>query len=742
MPPKASAKAPKKASVKLAPKTPAAPPIPIVQFKPALLKPSKLSGKIVITAALPYANGPIHLGHMVEYIQADIYARFLKLIGEEAIYCCADDTHGTPIEISAMKEGIPPEQLIDRYHREHQQDFADFLVAFDNYYSTNSEENRRYAEHIFKRLQENGLIYQKDVELTYCEKCSRFLPDRYVKGRCPKCAADDQYGDVCEKCNGTYTTTDLVEPYCTICGTAPVRKISRHYFFKLSACSDMLKGWIENHPKLQKEVKHYVLNWIKEGLKDWCISRDGPYFGFRIPGEKDKYFYVWLDAPIGYIASTADYAARHKQDVDDYWKRGRVIHFIGKDIIYFHFLFWPAMLMTAGFMLPESIIVHGFLTVNGEKMSKSRGTFLTARDYLKVMDPEYLRFYYAANLAPTITDIDMNFDDFRTKVNTELVADLANFAYRTLSFINKNFDSRLTGFSPKAEEKLVADLKRVFEAVREAYAGLNFREAVKRILEASSLGNKVFQEREPWKLVKTDKAKAQEAVSFCASLIKDLSIAVSPILPRFAASLQQQLNVSGLSWKDIGTPLRDHTIGEAKIVLRKIEGELDRLNPGPSGDADPFAKVDLRVGKIVEIQRHPAADKLYVETVDFGKLGKRTIVSGMVPYYRADELLGKHVVFIINLQPAKFRGVESQGMLLAAEDNGGNVGVLEASQSDPGSSVYIEGILSKPLPQITIKEFEQVHIKVEGNVAVYKGKPLKTEFEEIGCERVGEGDVH
>lgn len=550
---------------------------------------------------------------------------------------------------------------------------------------------------------------------------------------------------MCEKCNATYATVDLIEPYCTVCGTTPVRKISKHYFFKLSECSDALKEWLTKNENLQKEVKHYVLNWIKEGLKDWCISRDGPYFGFRIPGEKDKYFYVWLDAPIGYIASTANYAARHKQDVDDYWKRGRVIHFIGKDIIYFHFLFWPAKLMVAGFTLPEKIVVHGFLTVNGEKMSKSRGTFLTARDYLKVLHPEYLRFYYAANLSPTISDIDLNFDDFRTKANNELVADLANFTYRTLSFANRNLDSRVISFSLKGEEKLIAELGQKWKAIHDAYESLNFREAVKLILEASSIGNKIFQEREPWKLIKSDKlsdkAKAQEIVSCCVSIIKDLSIAVSPILPNFAAKVQEQLRVKNLTWKNIGEPLTNHTLGEASIILRKVEGEVDRLRPGPLGEADPFGKLDLRVGKIVDIKKHPAADKLYIETVDLGKLGRRTIVSGLVPFYRPEELSGKNIVIAANLQPAMFRGVESEGMLLAGEDAAGKVGVLEAPQSDPGSQVYVEGILSRPMPQISYKEFEQVHITVEGGVALYKTRPLKTEFEEVMCERIDRGSV-
>ncbi|RMF07194.1 methionine--tRNA ligase, partial [Candidatus Woesearchaeota archaeon] len=365
---------------------------------------SKGSGRpVLVTSALPYANGSIHIGHLVEYIQTDIWVRFLKLIGKNAIYCCADDTHGAPIEINASKQGISPEELIAKYYKEHTEDFSKFLIKFDSYYSTNSPENRHYAELIFSRLKEGGHIVTKEEEHTYCEHCKRFLPDRYVKGKCPKCGAEDQYGDVCEKCNATYSTVDLVDPYCVLCKNPPVRKKSRHYYFRLSHFSDFLRDWISSNKELQPEVRNHVLSWIDEGLDDWCISRDGPYFGFKIPGEENKYFYVWLDAPIGYISSTANYCKTHgnKCSAEDYWtgNKADIYHFIGKDIIYFHLLFWPAMLKASGFNLPRNVFVHGFLTVNHEKMSKSRGTFLTAREFLEFGNPEHLRYYYAANLS-------------------------------------------------------------------------------------------------------------------------------------------------------------------------------------------------------------------------------------------------------------------------------------------------------------------------------------------------------
>ncbi|MFC2016739.1 methionine--tRNA ligase, partial [Chloroflexota bacterium] len=386
----------------------------------------KFKDKVIVTSALPYANGPIHIGHLVEYIQTDIFVRFLRLIGKDVVYCCADDTHGAPIEIKARELGIKPEQLIAKFFKEHQEDFKNFHIKFDSYYTTNSKENKYFSDLIFERLKKKGLIYKKEIEVTYCEHCKRTLPDRYVKGKCPKCKAADQYGDVCEVCNAAYKTVDLIEPYCTICKNKPVRKSSEHYFFKLSKLSGFLEKWIKTNKNLQQETKNFVLNWIKDELEDWNISRDGPYFGFKIPNEENKYYYVWLDAPIGYISSLANYLKSTKK-AEKTWNESKIIHFIGKDITYFHFLFWPAMLYAADLKLPEDIVVHGFLTVNNEKMSKSRGTFFTAKEFLEKYDAEHLRYYYGNVLSKKLADIDLNFDEFRQRINNELVGNLGNF---------------------------------------------------------------------------------------------------------------------------------------------------------------------------------------------------------------------------------------------------------------------------------------------------------------------------
>jgi methionyl-tRNA synthetase len=416
---------------------------------------------------LPYANGPIHIGHLVEYIQTDIFARFLRLIGKDVIYCCADDTHGAPIEIKAKELGINPEELIARFLKEHQEDFKNFHIKFDSYYSTNSPENKYFSDLFFERLKEKKLVYKKEIEVTYCEKCKRTLPDRYVKGKCPKCKAPDQYGDNCEVCNAAYKTIDLIEPYCTICKTKPIRKKSEHYFFRLSGLSGFLEKWIKENKNLQQETKNFVLNWIKQGLEDWDISRDGPYFGFKIPNEEDKYYYVWLDAPIGYISSVANYLGKDTKKAEKAWNESRIIHFNGKDITYFHFLFWPAMLQAAGFNLPEDIIVHGFLTVNNEKMSKSRGTFFTAKEFLKKYDAEHLRYYYGNVLSKKLADIDLNLDEFRERINNELVGNLGNFCYRIISFVNKNFDGKIKDIAK--DKKLIEEVNEKIRKIRKYY---------------------------------------------------------------------------------------------------------------------------------------------------------------------------------------------------------------------------------------------------------------------------------
>ena len=684
--------------------------------------------KILITSALPYANGPIHIGHLVEYIQTDIFVRFLKLIGEDVIYCCADDTHGAPIEIKSSQLGITPEQLIAKYFKLHTEAFDKFHIKFDSYYTTNSPENKEFSDMIFSRLKEKGFIYKKPIEITFCGHCKRSLPDRYVKGKCPKCNALDQYGDVCEKCNATYKTTDLIEPYCVICRNPPMRKMSEHYFFKLSAFAEKLRKWLESNKTLQDEIKNYIYTWIdsENGLEDWVISRDGPYFGFKIPDEEDKYYYVWLDAPIGYIASTANYCKKHSRDaLNDYWNPtdyslSEIIHFIGKDIIYFHFLFWPAMLMGAGLKLPDSIIVHGFLTVKGEKMSKSRGTFLTADEFVNEYKAEHLRFYYAKMLSKKISDINLDYDDLRDTINNELAANIGNFCFRTLSFIEKNFDG-VVGKS--ADEKAILDeIGNLIGKARNSYSDINFNEAVKNILAVSSVGNRYFQNSEPWKLIKTDKEKAHEVVSLCANLVKDIAVLIQPILPESAEKLRQQLNLKSLTWKSLDINLDNHKIGKPAVVIEKISEKKAEKFP-----------LNLKVAKILSVEEHPQADKLYVLKISLCD-EQRQLVAGLREHYAKENLVGKKVVVISNLKHAKLRGVVSQGMLLAGDD-GKNVGILYAEKSDEGENAVF-GELMPETKEVTYDDFAKLNIEIKNGKVVWNDKILKTSKEDISVDKI------
>ncbi len=692
--------------------------------------------KILVTAALPYANGPIHLGHLVEYIQADVFVRFLRLSGRNVAFVCADDTHGTPIEIAAAKEKIQPEQLIAKYYDEHKEDFASFFIDFDVYHSTNSPENKFYSDFFFEKLTEKKLIYQRLVELTYCESCKRYLPDRYVKGKCPKCGAEDQYGDQCEKCNATYQPIDLIEPRCAICGAVPVRKQSLHYFFKLSQFSQQLQQWLDGSKNLQADVKNFVAEWIKNGLQDWDISRDGPYFGFKIPGELNKYYYVWLDAPIGYIAATEKYSKEklNQTATAAYWHndQARIIHFIGKDIIYFHLLFWPAMLMGVGLNLPADLAVHGHLTINGEKMSKSRGNFLTAKDYLAVADhqPEFLRFYYAYHLTKAISDINMDFEDFKTITNSDLVSNIANFVHRTLVFINNNFDSKL-GDLGDDEKFFLQQLQPKHEAVIKHYSEYNFKEVVKGLLELSSIGNRYFQDNQPWQLVKTDKKKCHRVVTAAANIVKDLSLLSLPILPKYSEKVLRLLGIEGierLGFDNLGKHLAGSKISQARIVFAPIEETISLSVVFPAV---------LKVGKIEEITEHPEADKLYVLKVDVGSGKKVQLVAGLRPYYKKDELLGKKIVVASNLKHAKLRGFESQGMLLAADD-GKRVVVVSPQDSEPGDVVFPEGSDVKAIlankKQLLIDEFYRLSLKVKDEKVVYGTKPLRTAKEIISVD--------
>lgn len=696
-------------------------------FKRIAMKQKKC--KILVTSGLPYANGPIHLGHLVEYIQTDIFVRFLRLIGEDVVYICADDAHGAPIEIKAQELGVNPEELIANIYKEHVRDFKEFLISFDNYYTTNSPENKYYSDLIFTRLKEKNLIYTKDIEVTYCSFCKRTLPDRYVRGRCPKCNAPDQYGDVCENCNAAYKTIDLIEPYCAICKNKPVRKTSKHYFFKLSKFSKKLESWLDKNKNLQQEIRHFVLNWIKKGLEDWNISRDGPYFGFKIPGEENKYYYVWLDAPIGYIASTENYCKKHGLSADDYWgsKKSKIYHFIGKDITYFHFLFWPAMLMGAGFELPYDIVVHGFLTVNGEKMSKSRGTFLTAREFLLGHNGECLRFYYASMLSRRIQDIDLSLGDFAKKTNNELAANLGNFCYRVLNFLNRNFGGEIEDIDDNKE--LIDEISKLIKNIEKDYYELNFNEASKKILQISSLGNKYFQESEPWRLINENREKVHRILGLSLNIVKNLSILIEPILPSFSHNLQMQLNLQNLKWQDINFGSGNHKIGKEEILIKKIEEQPGQKNRFP---------LYLKVAKILEVKGHPNADRLYVVNVDLGT-EKRQLIAGLREHYKIDELKGKKIIVVANLKHAKIRGIESQGMLLACDD-GSKTGVLTADKSQIGDDVYFDGLQSGS-EEATLDDFKKINIEAKGGRVYYEGRPLRTKSEIIKTDKVDNGKI-
>ena len=684
----------------------------------------QFKGKIIVTSALPYANGPIHIGHLVEYIQTDIFVRFLRLIGKDAVYCCADDTHGAPIEIKAQELGIKPEELIAKFLKEHQEDFKNFHIKFDSYYTTNSKENKYFSDLIFERLKKKKLIYKKEIEVTYCKHCKRTLPDRYVKGRCPKCNAADQYGDNCEVCNAAYKTTDLIEPYCTICKNEPLRKSSEHYFFKLSALSDKLKKWIKENKNLQPEIKNFVLNWVKEGLDDWNISRDGPYFGFKIPGEEDKYYYVWLDAPIGYISSLANLLGKDTKKAEETWNKSNIIHFIGKDIIYFHFLFWPAMLEAADFKLPENINVHGFLTINGEKMSKSRGTFFTAKDFLQKYNAEHLRYYYGNVLSKKLADIDLNFDEFHDRINNELVGNLGNFCYRIISFVNKNFNGEIKDIDN--DKKIINEINNKIKKIRKYYEEYNFNFAVNETLLISDIGNKYFQKNEPWALIKKDKDKVQKICGLCINIAKNLSILIQPVLPKFSEELQRQLNLNELKWKDIGFELKNHKINKEKLLVKKIEATKEELFP-----------LNLKVAEIIEIRDHSNADKLYVMQINLGK-EKRQLVAGLKDHYSKEELKNKKIIVVTNLKYAKLRGVESQGMLLAAEDKE-NVGLLTVN-ADPGSEVRF-GNLKNSNKEISFENFQKIKIIAKEGKVFFNDLELKSDKETVSVEKIKDGKV-
>jgi methionyl-tRNA synthetase len=532
--------------------------------------------KVVVTAALPYANGDIHIGHLLEYIQADIYAKFLKLVGKDCLYICASDQHGTPVEINAKKAGIPPQKFVEKYWKEHQADFKSFLIEFDNFYKTHSTENRELSEWFFSELKKKDYIYTKEIDAIYCEHCKRYLPDRFVKGTCPNCESSDQYGDVCEKCSTILKGIDLVDPYCSICTNSPVEKKSTHYFFKLSSFSSKLKKWINStSSNIQPEVRNWLNEWLKKGLEDWCISRDGPYFGFEIPGSKgetgeQKYFYVWLDAPIGYLASLKNYCDSKGLNWKEY--SPFLEHIIGKDIAYFHYLFWPAQFIALGLPLPK-LTTHGFVTVNGNKMSKSRGTFFTAKEFLNLYPAEALRFFYASHLDRKVVDVDLNFSEFVAVNNNVLTGNIGNFCYRVLSFSAKNYGQIDV---VRKELGLTKKVEKLIDGVGKNYGAQNFKEVVKCILKIADLGNAYFQQNEPWKDKGSEVTK--EAVGYCVNLARNLAILLAPILPEFTKKIEKSLGENRLSWDDISFNWKGK-VGKVELLVQKVEYVKKELLP-------------------------------------------------------------------------------------------------------------------------------------------------------------------
>ena len=679
--------------------------------------------KILVTSALPYANGSIHLGHMVEHIQTDIWVRFQKLRGHECYYCCADDTHGTPIMLAAEKQGITPEQMIEKTHAEHLADFTGFGIGYDNYYSTHSPENKHFSEQIYLALKANGKIVGKTINQLFDPEKQMFLPDRFVKGECPKCHAQDQYGDNCEVCGTTYSPTELIKPYSAVSGATPVMKQTEHFFFKLSDCADYLKQWTagetNGHAHLQPEALNKMNEWLKDGeLSDWDISRDAPYFGFQIPDEPDKYFYVWLDAPVGYMASFQNLCDKIGLDFNEFFGKdstAEMYHFIGKDILYFHALFWTAMLQFSGHRAPTGIFAHGFLTVDGQKMSKSRGTFITAKSYLEQgLNPEWMRYYIAAKLNSKIEDIDLNLQDFIARVNSDLVGKYINIASRASGFIHKKFAGSLHAVSGSA---LIARLTEKTDSIAADYENREYAKALREIMALADIVNEYVDANKPWELAKQEgmEARLHEVCSELINAFKILTAYLAPALPNVAAQAAEFLNVPQLDWSHTASTLpANHVIHQYQHLMQRIEekqvNDLIEANkqsiqaaaekqPAPAAAGyepvapqcsfDDFVKVDMRVAKVLNCQAVEGSTKLLKFDLDFG-FEQRVIFSGIAASYpNPAELNGTMVIAVANFAPRKMAkfGV-SEGMILSAADGKGQLKLLTVHEgAKPGDKV-------------------------------------------------------
>lgn len=644
--------------------------------------------KLLVTMALPYANGPLHLGHLVGFVHADMWVRFQRLMQRECHFISGDDAHGTAIMLKAEQMGMTPEQLIAQIQAEHTQDLADFGIELNHYHTTHCEENRELSELIFKRLQARGDISTKTIKHAYDPEKNMFLPDRFIKGTCPRCKAEDQYGDGCEQCGATYATSELINPRSAVSGATPIEKESLHYFFELPHYLELLQTWTQGK-HLQEQVSNKLKEWFDTGLQPWDISRDAPYFGFKIPGEDHKYFYVWLDAPIGYMASFKHYCDKNKLSFDEYWQKEsktELYHFIGKDIIYFHAMFWPAVLSGADFRLPTAIFANGFLTINGQKMSKSRGTFIKARTYLDHLAPEYLRYYFAAKSSSRIEDLDINLDDFAQRVNSDLVGKLVNIASRCAGFITKQFNSELA--AQICEPELWQYFSNSAAEIAADYEAREFGRIVRRVMELADRANQYIDEQKPWVLAKqaeqTDKLQA--VCSLGLNLFRLLILYLSPILPLLTKQVEKFLNSPPLQWSDHLQPLLKHKINTFQPLLQRIDlekikamqdasQETTPITPAapahPLIEIDDFSKVDLRIVEIINAEAVPEADKLVKLTLSLGD-ETRTVFAGIKSAYAPEQLVGRLTVMVANLKPRKMRFGLSEGMVLAASGSEGS----------------------------------------------------------------------
>ena len=690
--------------------------------------------KIVVTSALPYANGDIHLGHLVEYLQTDFWVRFQKMRGHRCVYVCADDTHGTPIMIRARNEGISPEELIARSHALHLKDFTDFEVAFDNYYTTNSPENKELSERIYAAMAKSGAVTTRTSPQLWCEKCGMFLPDRFVKGTCPKCGAEGQYGDSCDRCGSTYAAEELGAPKCTVCGGTPTVKDSEHLYFELEPFKEYLRKWIPEHTT--SDVSNKLLEWFNEPLRGWCISRDAPYFGFEIPGHPGKFFYVWVDAPIGYIASLTNWCQQHGERIENWWPQGgapedaapEIYHFIGKDIIRFHCLFWPGMLHVADFQTPSKVFVHGFLTVNGEKMSKSKGTFINARTYLDHLPAAALRYYYAAKLGGNTDDMDLNLSDFVQRVNSDLVGKVTNIASRAAQMLQKKLDGTLATLAGHEEElALLQKLRDGGETIAQYYEDRRFNLAVVEICRLADAANEYFDRKEPWKTVKTDAEATRVTLTAALNAFRILAIYLKPILPVYADKAMKLFGETAWTWDSRDVAVEGIRLGAYEYLASRIDAkQVDAMiaaateKPAESGEvahesrasknkakkdeaaesASPvpplkpevafadFEKLDLRIGKVLSCETVPKSSKLLKFELDAGSLGKRTIFSGIRGTYDdPSALVGREVLFIANLAPRKMSVGISEGMILYAGEPGKDGGVLVPLAETPAGTL-------------------------------------------------------